>query len=164
MGTIRVRDIVRRVEAVEKRFDEIVLNQNKAKGDFKKNEKTDDNCVVVEMFFQRISVLERENKSLLDENKFLRMENNKLKIENTKKSNTAKFCIRNSQWNSKPRNSQTENLEPSCATQQATLNESAGYARGINAGIGQFQREILQREFQREEKSSKQQDLKTVKA
>ena len=116
------------------------------------------------MFFKRISVLERENKSLQDENKFLKMENEKLKGEDSNKTYAAKFDVKNSQRESKPCKSRAEIFEPSRAAQNSTLNEAVGYARGPTTGRGQFPRYTeFSKEFAEEpEQWNRQQNLNTV--
>ena len=163
-GTLTDGDILRRIGAIEKRIDQIVFNQNKEKIDIKKTGKTDESYFEGEIFFQRISVLERENKSLQDENKVLKMENEKLKREDTSKSNTAKFDVKNSQGKSNAGKNRTEIVEPSRAAQNSTRNERAGYARGIVTGRGQFQRstEYSQKLAEEPEQLSRQQNWNTV--
>ena len=125
-GTLTDGDILRRIGAIEKRIDQIVFSQDKEKIDITKTEKSDEKCFEGEIFFQRISVLERENKSLQDENKVLKMEIEKLKREDTKKSNTEKSYVKNSEGESNAGKSRTEIMETSRAAQNSTQNEEQG--------------------------------------
>eukprot|EP00112_Aurelia_sp_Birch-Aquarium-sp1_P018843 Seg4563.1 transcript_id=Seg4563.1/GoldUCD/mRNA.D3Y31 product="AP-1 complex subunit mu-1" protein_id=Seg4563.1/GoldUCD/D3Y31 len=164
--TLTDGDILRRIGLIEKRIDQIVFNKKKEKIDIKKNETTNENCLEAEIFFQRISVLERENKSLQDENKFLKTENEKLKGNISNKSYAAKFDVKNSQRESKPDKSRAESVEPSRAVQNSARNEAAGHARGKTTGKGQFQRytEYSQEFAEEPEPLNKQRHLNTVDA
>ena len=87
-----------------------------------------------------------------------------MKREDTKKSNTEKSCVKNSQGESNAGKSRTEIMETSCAAQNSTQNERAGYARDIGTGRGQFQRytEYSQKFAKESEQLNRQPNLNTV--